>query len=181
MDVQFWIYIIIGVIYFLSRVLKKPEQESGESPEPRRPVRRPAPPPPVRAEQAEKPRQLTFEELLREITEAKQTQRREPEPEYRGYEEVLESEAQSLEEVNVNEVDDARAFQAYEDAQRQVFERKSLEETLHLEDTKVSFGKFEAFQQLDRRNPAEEYLRLIRNPATLRQAVVMNEILQRKF
>src|SRR5688500_17357652 len=75
---QFWIYIIIGVIYFLSRLLKKPEQENGESPESQRPAqRRPGQPDQTTGD---RPKALTFEELLREITEGKQAQKRQPEP-----------------------------------------------------------------------------------------------------
>lgn len=178
MDAQFWIYIVIGAIYFLSRMLKKPEPET---PEPTGPKRRPepaAPSRPVRTEQTERPRQLTFEELLREITEAKQTPRPEPvpEPQYRGYEEVPESEARGLEDVTANE---ANVYQTYE--QTATMERKSLEETLRLADTEVKFGKFEAFREQQRETRAEEYRKLIRNPASLRQAVVMSEILARKF
>lgn len=180
MDVQFWIYIIIGVIYFLSRVLKKPEQEAGAPPEAARPERRP-----IHTEQpaAERPKQLTFEELLREITEAKQVQRREPEPEpeFESYETEFKEEARSLEQIPYDDAENARVFKVYQDAKNQVFERKSLEETLRLQDTVIDFQKFNAFEKQRQNKLLDDYVRLIRNPQTLRQAVVMSEILKRKF
>lgn len=178
MDAQFWIYIIIGVIYFVSRLLKKPEQEAGQAPEPQHPARRP----PVHTE---RPKALTFEELLREITEGKEVAKREPErrlePEFESYETDFGDEARSLEEVGVDEAEDARVFKAYEDAKKQVFERKSLEETLSLQDTVVDFGKFDVFENQKKKRLTDDYVALLRNQATLRQAVVMSEILRRKF
>ena len=180
---QFWIYIIIAVIYFLSRLLKKPEQESGESADPPRPVRRR----PGESQQTvgERPKALTFEELLREITEGKQAQKSKPEPtpenQYESFETDLGEEARSLEEVNIDEADDARTFKAYEDAKRQVFERKSLEETLSLKDTVVDFRKFDVFERRQQKRSTDDFIKLLRNPVTLKQAVVMSEILKTKF
>ena len=179
---QFWIYIIIGVIYFLSRLLKKPEQETTESPEPRPAQRRPGQP---RQTAAERPKALTFEELLREITEGKQAENRAPEPtrdrRYETFESELGEEARSLEEVNIDEAEDAKIFKAYEDAKSQVFERKSLEETLSLKDTVVDFRKFDVFQSQKQVRPTDDFINLLQNRATLKQAVVMSEILKTKF
>lgn len=166
----------------MSRMLKKPEQEAGTPPETARPERRP-----MHTEQptAERPRQLTFEELLREITEAKQGQRREPEPvpapEFESYETEFKEEARSLEQIPYDDAENARVFKVYQDAKNQVFERQSLEETLRLKDTVVDFRKFEAFEKQGQNKLLDDYARLIRNPQSLRQAVVMSEILKRKF
>lgn len=187
MDAQFWIYIAIGAIYFLSRFFKKPEEGAGEIPEPRRtekqrPVNAGVPRPETR--------QLTFEELLREITEGKQAQRKpEPEPElelepvpvYEKYEQTLAEEGRSLEEVDFNEADRAVRWKSYEEIPPRTEERRSLEETMRLEDTKVDFGKFAAFENKQRKRLLDDYVKLIRNPESLRQAVVMSEILKPKF
>lgn len=182
MDAQFWIYIVIGVIYLVTRLLKKPEEGAGETPEAQRPEARRAAR--TQTPPTEAPRQLTFEELLREITEAKQPQQRQPEPEpqpvYERYEKELGDEARSLEEVNVDEVETTRRWKPYEEIPA-FSERKSLEETLLLEDRKIEFGRFEAFEKRDRNKQLEGYIKLIRNPETLKQAVVMSEILKRKF
>jgi hypothetical protein len=180
---QFWIYIIIGVIYFLSRLLKKPEQANGESPETQRPAqRRPRQSEPT---MSERPKPLTFEELLREITEGKQSQKQETEPaperRYESFETDIGEEARSLEQVSIDEAEDARIFKAYEDAKKQVVERRSLEETLSLKDTVVDFRKFDAFENQKKKRLTDDFIKLIRNPVTLKQAVVMSEILKRKF
>ena len=183
MDAQFWIYVVILAVFFLSRLLKKPEQATGEAPESQRPGRRA----PARTSQpsTETPRQLTFEELLREITEGKQAQKHTPEPEpvpaYESYETDPGEEARSLEDVNFDEADNANRWKPYEEIPARTVERKSLEETLRLQDTAINFGKFHAFETKHRARSADEYIKLIRNPTTLRQAVVMSEILKRKF
>lgn len=180
---QFWIYVIIGVIYIISRLLKKPEQageESGEAPHP--PQRRPR-----QSTQSPggSPKPLTFEELLREITEGKQAEKvpeqRRQEPEYETLETVAAEEAKSLEEVGFDEAENARIFKAYEDAKRQAFERRSLEETLKLEDTAVDFQRFDVFDDRKKKSLRDDYIQLLRNPRSVRQAVIMSEILKTKF
>ena len=179
MDVQFWIYIIIGVIIFLSRLLKKPAQAPEESTDTRPPERRR----PVHSGQttSERPKQLTFEELLREITEGKQAQKPVPQPRFETLEDDPGDEARSLEEVNYEEVENTRPFKAYEGTKSPIFKHTSLEETMHLEDTVVDFGKFKVFENQKQKNILVDYVNIIRNPGALRQAVVMSEILKRKF
>ena len=182
MDTQFWIYIIIGVIYFLSKLLKKREQAPGEAPDTKQPSgRRQA----RMEETTEKPRQMTFEELLREITEGKQAPTPEPqrseEPRYESFDNDLGEEARSLERVDFDEAENARIFQKYEEAKDLANQRRSLEETLRLEDTLVDFKRFEAFEKKVKRNVLQDYVKIIRDPERLKQAVVMSEILKRKF
>ena len=183
MDAQVWIYIIIGVIYFLSRLLKKPEQAPGEAPE-MQPGEKRIPRPggqPV----TEQPRPLTFEELLREITEGKQTQQRQPErevvPQYERYEKDPGDEARSLEEVDFNEADRAVKWKPYEEVPARLADRRSLEETMRLEDTIVDFRKFDVFENKNQNRLLDDYIRLMRNPVSLKQAVVLSEILKTKF
>lgn len=182
MDAQFWIYIVIGVIYFLSKLLKKPEQGPGEAPDTQQPAGRRLQPGQA---STEKPRQVTFEELLREITEGKQAPKTEPQPRqehrYESFDNDLKEEAQSLERVDFDEAENARIFQKYEEAQSLANERRSLEETMRLEDTIVDFKRFEAFERKVKRNVVHDYVKIIRDPERLRQAVVMSEILKRKF
>ncbi len=171
MDAEFWIYIAIGVIYFVSRMFKKPEQ----------PAPQPRPGKPGQPSTAtEQPAPVTFEDLLREITQARQA---EPEPvaeyeSYDSYEQDQEVEAQSLEEEGMG---NEQRWKAYEEVPLAPVERKSLEETLRLEDTVVDFSRFDAFRKLEVTKMSDEYRKIIRDPQTLKQAVVMSEILQRKF
>lgn len=182
MDNQLWIYVIIGVIYLLTRLFKKPVEGAGEAQETQEPeMRRTRTQPPP----TEVPRQLTFEELLREITEGKQARppQREPEPVYEQlepYEKELGDEARSLERVDFDEVEAATRWKPYEEIPV-VTERKSLEETMLLEDKKIEFGKFESFERKDQSRLLHNYIMLMRNPESLKQAIVMSEILKRKF
>jgi hypothetical protein len=183
MDVQVWIYIILGIIFFLSKLLKRPEQVPEEPPDPKAERRRPAQSP---APSTERPRQMSFEELLREITEGKQAEKPLPETaapqrKYESFDDNLEEEARSLEEIPHAETEDTRVFKAYEEAKNQVIERTSLEETLHLQKSKIEFGKFKAFEEQRQMNLLNDYVAILRNPDRLKQAVVLSEILKRKF
>lgn len=186
MDLQFWIYLIIAVIYLVSRALKKsPNQPTDTHTPDYKPDRQVSydPTPPV-----EKPKQLTFEELLREITEAKQPKppvyepvQPRPTPAYVDYDEQIGEEAQDLEDVNYNYRKKDKLYDDYEEAKRQAFLRPSLEETMNIKDTKVEFGKFRAFEQEKQRNLLEEYTKDFQDPEGFKKAVVMSEILNRKF
>lgn len=98
-DVQIWIYVIGGAIYLISRAMKK-RQATPDAPEPKSERR-------FSGNEASQPtvpqKGLTFEELLREITEAKAPAKPVFQPvkqEYVDYEEDLEDEEQDLEDVS---------------------------------------------------------------------------------
>lgn len=166
---QIWLYVIIGIIYGVSRLLKKGK-----------PAAQPTRQPQVRREQQSVPvgkpeKALTFEELLREITESKVKPQAEP---VVDYDDEAEEEEKDLEDVDYNYRKDS---EVYEDAKKQAFFRPSLEETMNVTDTVVSFGKFKEFERAKERNLAEEYLKDFTDPEGFRKAVVMSEILKRKF
>jgi hypothetical protein len=183
MDIQFWIYLIIGIIYLVSRALKKtenplPPDKPGQKPD-RQINYDPTPP-------MDKPKPLTFEELLREITEAKAPPKPvyQPRPEVKqefvDYDDQIGEEEQDLEDVDYNK-GKARSYAVYEDAKRMAFERPSLEETMKVSDTEMSFGKFKEFDQVKKKNQLEIYLKELQDPQGLKKAVIMSEILKRKF
>jgi hypothetical protein len=182
---QFWLYIIIGVIYLLSRLRKKPDEQQptdfpGSAPE--KPVRRFEQP---NAKPTASQRPLTFEELLREITEGKVEQqlppREEPRQEYVDYDDNVGEEEKDLEEVDYDYRKQDKIYEVYEEAKRQAFNRPSLEETMKVSDTVVKYGKFKEFEQAKQRDLAEEYLADFNDPEGLKKAIVMSEILKRKF
>jgi hypothetical protein len=185
MDAQIWVYVIIAIIWFVSRALKKPEQpkDIGEQ-RPDRPVKYN----PERPAEGPKPL-MTFEELLKEITEAKAPRPPEPAPtsktypEYVDYDDEIPEERQDLEEVSYQrrEEETRRANAVYEEAKRQAFERPSLEETMSLKNTKMEFGKFKVFEQEKQRNLLKEYTIDLQDHEGLKRAFVMSEILNRKF
>ncbi len=178
MDFQYWLYFIIGIVYLLSQFRKKQDDQPNEVPGPERPERQP--------QQRSQERQLTFEELLREITEGKTPQQPEPkrfqpEERYVSYEDQLEEEGESLEEVGYSKARDAQALAAYEEAKKHVSVRPSLEETMKLEDSDMTYGRFKAFGPDAQRSLLKDYLVDLNDAEGLKKAVVMSEILQRKF
>jgi hypothetical protein len=173
MSVKLLIYIVIGVIYVISRIIKKSGNQPGDiSNEPEHPA-------PTKTATSAKPRQLTFEELLKEISDAKTGQQTPSKPSYTDYDDDLEEEEKDLETVTYDR--DEKVREVYEQAKRQAFARPSLEETLKLKDTDVKFGRFKAFEGESQRNLLEEYTRDFQDPEGLRKAFVMSEILNRKF
>ena len=171
---QFWLYVIIGAVYLISRMRKKSGGQVEVPPEvdqQRRPGRTS---PPVASSP---PKTLTFEDLLREITESKQP-KQEP---VVDYDENLEEEEKDLEEVDYDYRKDNKAYETYEEAKKQAFLRPSLEETMKVGDTVVTFGKFKEFEKGTARDLAAEYLKEFNDLDGIRKAVVMSEILKRKF
>jgi hypothetical protein len=188
---QFWLYVIIGLIYLISRMRKKP-QGGGEADVPagntdarqerseRRQTRQPE-------------RQPTFEELLREIVEGKSEPEAEPErrpdpvhqrPVYKNYDDEIEEEVDSrevIEDVNYDYRKQDSIYAQYEGSKREAFARPSLEETMNLDTTDMSYGKFKAFDIHEKRNIGGEYLADLNDPEFLKKAFVMSEILKRKF
>jgi len=184
MDIQFWIWLIIIVVTLIARATrKKPEQRPRQDEQTRPEERSPLP--------------MSFEELLREIQEAKGTQQapapetpiksyRIPEPAYRpqeptyqevDYDDNLGEEEQDLETVS----DDRTATDIYERAKQQAFSRPSLEETMKLEDTVIKFGQFRGYETTEEKNPLAGFLNEIKDPEGFKKAFIMSEILQRKF
>ena len=176
-DIQIWLYIIIGVIYFLSRLKKKPEQQPNEMPDferekPVRNIEAPSAKPIATPQKA-----LTFEELLREISEKKEK----PQPEYVDYDDSIEEEEKDLEDVNYDYRKQDKIYEVYEEAKKQAFHRPSLEETMKVTDTDVRYGKFKVFEEEAKRDLMAEYLADFKDPEGFKKAVVMSEILKRKF
>lgn len=179
-DFQFWLYVIIGIIYLISRFNKKkgseveagPEQQEGNLP---RPVSGPG------------EKQLTFEELLREITQAKTEVQTKPEPVVTkprrvDYEEVLPEEEQDLEEVEYDYKKKDTIYDTYEKAKKEAFFRPSLEEVdWKSQKSEVVFEKFKGFEIEKKPDLMARYLGSIKNPDELKKAFVVSEILKPKF
>jgi hypothetical protein len=188
MEAKYWFYIIVGGIYVLSRFLKKSETPGGETNQndPQAGDRS------SRHTGEGKPKTLTFEELLQQITEAKEAPKPvpmtsvRPESPQRGfqrvdYEDNLKEEAEDLEEIETDYRKKSNVFETYEEGKRAAFNRRSLEETLSVQSTNMTFGKFAAFEQGTQRNLLDEYTKQFQDPEGLRKAIVMAEILNRKF
>ncbi len=185
-NLQFWLYVIIGLIYFISRMRKKPQGTDVPSDQPELP-------PEQQPRKTE--RQPTFEELLREIMEGKSEPEQKPEverksepihqrPVYKNYDEEVEDEVNSretLEDVNYDYQSRDSIYSDYEGAKREAFLRPSLEETMSLDETDMSYGKFKAFEIKQNRTVVGDYIADLKDPESLKKAFVMSEILKRKF
>lgn len=178
MDLEFWVYILIGVIAFLSRLLKKPESPQS----PTHPTREEPSQHPTGQPRTGLPRQMTFEELLQEITERKQSQSTyEREPEIIDYDDKIEEETKSLEEVGYSFDKTYADYKGYEYEEAvSPYGRVSLEETAHIGEP-VEFGKFKVFEQQQEETVLDEYIREFQDPEGMKKAVVMSEILKTKF
>jgi hypothetical protein len=182
MDEKIWIYIIIGAIYVLSKFLKKRGEQPAdipdyEQPKPQRRMEMPTSNP-------DKPRPLTFEELLREITEGKtvnEQTRPAPKPTYVDYDDNLEDEAKTLEEIPKDYRKKDKIYGLYEEGKKQAFSRPSLEETMKLEDTIVRFEKFKVFAEEEKTNVLQDYVRDLKDPDGFRKAFVLSEVLRPRF
>jgi hypothetical protein len=179
---QFWLYVIIAVIYLVSRTMKKrPANQPVDRPQPRpdKPVSKFEPPP---AKPTAPSKQLTFEDLLKEIMESKTAEPKPPLPQekYENYEEELVDEMEDLEDVNYDYRKDKVASE-FQEAEQQAFLRPSLEETMRIENTDTKFEKFKVFKEEAQVNLMDKYLVDFYDPEGLKKAVVMSEILQRKF
>lgn len=188
MHEKYWIYIAVGAIWFLSKLLKKKDDSDTETPDASRPASRPTTERAIPTSQPKKT--LTFEELLREISETKQSQETSkpisiPKPVFADFEDE-EEEERTLETIpsrNYKEpiYREPVVYDEYAEGKRVAFNRPSLEETTKLSDTVVKFGKFKVFEEENQRNFLEEYMKDLRDPEGFRKAFVMSEILNRKY
>lgn len=174
---KLWLYVIIGIVYLLSRLLKKRPDQSKTTPpntSSQAPQRAPQPTPnsPEKA--------LTFEELLREITSQKEPAPQ-PRPVARPMPQREREKPAVLEDANYDYRKHDDVYEVYEEAKKQAFFRPSLEETMKVEDTVVKFGKFKEFELARERDLMAEYLKDFQDPEGFKKAIVMSEILQRKF
>ncbi len=180
-DVQFWIYLIGGAIYLISRALKKRQAAPDASqPKTERPFSSQGEAQPVAPQKG-----LTFEELLREITETKAPVKPVFQPaksEYVDYDDDLKEEEQDLEDVSGDyRKKDTAFYNTYEEAKIQAFNRPSLEETMKLKDTDMTFGKFKVFEEDTQSNLLNDYLKELKDPEGFKKAFVLSEVLQRRY
>lgn len=186
LKVIFWI--IIGLIYFFSKMKKKNPQASGPEEESYHPSHG------GNTETAKPP--ITFEELLREIqgTKAEQQQSKPvlydtPQPvltspkeiDYQDYDDDLGKEEKDLEDSEYDYKKEDTIYKTYEDAKSQAFERPSLEESLKLEDTVVKYGQFKGYQKVSQPSFLSEYIRELKDPKGFKKAFIMSEIINRRF
>lgn len=178
MDYQFWIWLIVIVITLIARAnKKKPQPLEPEHPDSQSP--------------AEKP--ISFEDLLREIQAAKSPNPKPtptvtpvPVPQATQYDKVedydddLKDEAEVLEKTDYRNEDEI--YETYERAKREAFNKQSLEESMHVEDTKVSFEQFGKYKKrIKAAKVGSEFVMDLKNPSSFKKAFILSEVLNRRF
>jgi len=171
-ELKIIIWIVLGIIYIISRARKKPTPEAPAKP----------------AEDYSENRPVTFEELLKEIQSTKVPNAQpqpviEPVNEYQtiDYDDDVKVEAQPLENTNYNYKDHDTIYETYEKAKQEAFYRPSMQETLKLENTVVRFGQAKGYELQTRPTLAREYGKDLQDKANFRKAFILSEILNKRF
>lgn len=172
-NAQFWIWLIVIVITLIARANKKKQQQSEHDQ------------PEFGGPQESKP--ISFEDLLREIQASKapatkpvvQPQTQSKTIEYVDYDDDLEEESKPLEKANYKTEDEI--YYTYEKAKSEAFNRASLEETMHVEDTVVTYEKFKGYKRERQMPLAGNYVKELRNPTSFKRAFILSEILTKKY
>jgi hypothetical protein len=172
-DLELYIYIALGAIYFLSRVLRK---------------KKPAPPPQKhrntdsgrgyeQTPRTEKP--VTFEDLLKEFT----GQKEKPEYEY-------EEEPEELEESYTQEVEQSAgeyateeevSYKSYEEVYNVNKDYKTLDEQVKLElAEKKRFDEYKISEGVNI-HTAKRFRDLLQNKDGIKDAIILKEILDHKY
>jgi hypothetical protein len=179
MDIQFWIWLIVIVITLIARANKKKPQTFDQD-------QREYPNTP--SDNTNKP--VTFEDLLREIQAAK-APKSQPSPvvskpyvatrqqDFEDYDDNLGDENKSLEQTDYYA--DDKIYETYESAKKAAFSRASLEETMKVEDTDVRFNQFKEYSKTTSKSAAAEYAKELQNPQSFKRALILSEILNKRF
>jgi hypothetical protein len=176
-DLELYIYIALGLIYFLSRAFRK---------------KKPVTPPPKRQEtnsgggyqqDPAKEKQVTFEDLLREFT----GQKKEPEYEYENepdeYEESYNEDKYYQEEESAVEstLEEETGYKSYEDVYSMNKDLKTLDEQVDLDvSEKKRFAVYKIEEGINI-HTAERYRELLQNKDNIKDAIILKEILDHKY
>ncbi len=170
-EIKIIIWIVLGIIYLISRARKKPTPGSTQKP----------------VEDYSDGKPVSFEELLKEIQGTK-VPKAQPQPVIEpiggyqtDYDENLKDEEEPLEKVDYTYRNQDTIYETYEKAKEEAFNRPSMEETLKLEHTIVRFGQFKKYEQQVRPSLAREYGMDLQDRTNFRKAFILSEILNRRF
>jgi hypothetical protein len=183
---QFWLYVIVALIYVISRAMKKANEK--------RRTQGPGTPVDVdqheAADSGEEQRPLTFEELLREITEGKRGRpagrqakpevRPKARPAYVDYDDDLSDEEKSLEDVDFNYKKADSASEVFEKAKKDAISSSSVRDTT-LPEEPMSYGRFNEFRIGSKNTLLQEYVKELKRPSGFKKAIVLSEILKPRF
>lgn len=175
-NLEFWIWLAVIVVTLIARATKKKAEPNQNQPD---------------FDSPEESKPISFEDLLREIQASKAPASKpiEPSPykpvsqsqqvDYVDYDDDLEEEEKPLEKASYQTEDEIYA--TYEKAKSEAFNRASLEETMHVEDTVVTYEKFKGYNRNTKQSPATGLVKELRNPTSFRKAFILSEILAKRF
>jgi len=164
-SLQVIIYIVFLAIYIISRALK-----SKKKPLPSKPREE------IHGDtETEEAPPLSFEDILRELTTGQKSQRREPLPQKSKVPDKREY------EFNDDVPDDDEIQEVYEESVRKAKAYKTIDEIVELDDTSLVFKEYEKEKEEDRNPFAREIRSMLQNPEDARKAIILKEILDRKF
>lgn len=171
-DFKIWFYVIVAIIYVVSRVLKKGSGDKA----PQGPSDDYVPAKPAGKASKESP--MTFEELLKEIAESKTPT---PKPKPVATPKPVIKPAYVDYDDDIKEETDTETFATYEKAKKEAFYRPSLEETSKVSDTPADYGRFNEFTIKKKGTLLKKYASELRTKSGFKRAIVLNEILNRRF
>ena len=152
-DIQIVVYIILILFGIVSKVLKKKKEVPPKK-------ARPA------AGQAQQKTPMSFEELLKEFTEEPKRTPKSQEPEIVDYEDF---------DYN-DETEIQRIFE------ESVAASKKYEETAHGDDRHTgNFTHFEGYSEEDTEEEESEYAKILQDDESAKKAIILSEILNRKY
>ncbi len=171
-NIQFWLYVIIAVIALIAQMRKKKRDQS--APAQPRPGRTSAQSQQEIGEESRREvvnKPVSFEDLLKEILEAKEPAIPEPEPE-----EYLEVEK----ETKYREYEKDETFDLYKKSAKEAAESKTLEESIRKLESQVKYEHFEHYEVESAEHPAARLLKELKEPGGMKKAIIFSEILNRK-
>ncbi len=174
-DIQTWIYIIIGIIYFIVRSMKKKAPDPSDQPLPKSKSPQPS--------GSERRKPLTFEELLKEFTDPQAAQEKEADVEV--LEEIDEPEREKTKEDfakegSVRRFSDEESKRVYEESIKKA-EGYQLD---YNTDDKYHSEKLIGIphnHEEEEDTLAEDIKEMFNDPEDSRKAIVLSEILNRRY
>ena len=174
-----WIFYVLAALYFIFRARKKKSPESGSDSRSFTPENQ---------KQSSKP--VTFEDLLKEIQQSKTSapEVKRPskpiyeQPKYVDYDDNLKEEEEDLEDVNHNYRDEDEIYKTYERAKSEAFNKPSYEDSeTNLKDSVIQFSHFKEYDNLSIPSEAHNIARELQNRDNIKRAIVLSEVLNRRF
>jgi DNA mismatch repair ATPase MutL len=186
-DYKWLFYLIVGIIYFIIQSKKKKVQQP---PSESKPFETNQPP-----KTSSKP--VTFEDLLREIQQGKAPAPPKPQakpvpkpislsqpqrqsPKYEDYDDNIEPDGKVLEDVGYDYRNQDKIYETYENAKKNAFNQPSLEDTMHVEDTVMKYGKFKEFSKEATPSLGSIIAKDLKDKGNIRKAFILSEILNRR-